>query len=758
MASKKIDELTNLTSLASDDLLVAYDISEPGGEKTKKISKTNAFTGLSVDGHTHSAYLLLAGGNISGDLTVGGNLTVTGTQFIADVQTVEVTDNLMLLNKNETGPGVTAGTAGLEIERGTATNYKFIFDEPTDTFRVGMDGSLQPVATREDSPISSGIAIWNNTLKRFDTMASINGMEAHGNEYHTSTFITSSALSGYATEIYVDTVSGVLNTKIGLKEDAFSKNTAFNKNFGTALGDVCQGNDARLSDARTPTSHNHDDLYYTETEVNNGQLDSRYYTETEVDTISGALNTAKLDLAGGNISGNLTVGGDFTVQGENFIANTQTVLVEDNLLVINKNEVGAGVTAGEAGIEVERGSEANYQFLFNETQDNFRVGISGSLQAVATRQDIPTQSGVAFWNDTDKRLDTVSGFTVNDVATKDYLSSVFSNKYEVFTTSGTDTVTINFDLAEGAMGVYVDGVRQHASSFTFSSPRTIILSDTVASGTAIAVIAMEADSVQNLAAKANTTSPVFTGVVDVNGQLLIRNGVASYDSYNYGSSFTVEDIFFGNGNGRLAANGRVGIGNTNPNKLLEVNTVHTQDINDEIRIGSYFSSNFYGLGLNYIINSAGTPSQHIVSYSAGTKYTHITLTAGTNTVLMPSLAGSGNRVVYSDGSGLLTNSASDFTLKTNIESINYGLAEVLEMNPIMFQWIDTEKMGAQKEVGFIAQEMEEIIPEVVGTNSDGLKSLDYPKLTAVLCNAIKELSNKNNVLEARLAALEAKLA
>jgi len=38
-------------------------------------------------------------------------------------------------------------------------------------------------------------------------------------------------------------------------EAAFSKNTAFNKNFGSLAGDVCQGNDARLSDARTPTAH-----------------------------------------------------------------------------------------------------------------------------------------------------------------------------------------------------------------------------------------------------------------------------------------------------------------------------------------------------------------------------------------------------------------------------------------------------------------------------------------------------------------------
>ncbi|MFT0377397.1 hypothetical protein ACMSEQ_20840, partial [Bacteroides thetaiotaomicron] len=43
----------------------------------------------------------------------------------------------------------------------------------------------------------------------------------------------------------------------GVYEPVFSKNTAFNKNFGTTSGTVCQGNDSRLSDARTPKAHTH---------------------------------------------------------------------------------------------------------------------------------------------------------------------------------------------------------------------------------------------------------------------------------------------------------------------------------------------------------------------------------------------------------------------------------------------------------------------------------------------------------------------
>ena len=53
-------------------------------------------------------------------------------------------------------------------------------------------------------------------------------------------------------------------------------------------------------------------------------------------------------------------------------------------------------------------------------------------------------------------------------------------------------------------------------------------------------------------------------------------------------------------------------------------------------------------------------------------------------------------------------------------------------------WIDTKKMGLQTEIGFIAQEVQEIIPEVIGINNDETLSIDYPKMIVVLTKAIQE--------------------
>ena len=67
-------------------------------------------------------------------------------------------------------------------------------------------------------------------------------------------------------------------------EPAFTKNTAFNKNFGTAAGTVCQGNDARLSDARTPVSHSH-----TPSEVGLGNVSNDAQVKKAGDTMTGDL-------------------------------------------------------------------------------------------------------------------------------------------------------------------------------------------------------------------------------------------------------------------------------------------------------------------------------------------------------------------------------------------------------------------------------------------------------------------------------------
>jgi len=84
------------------------------------------------------------------------------------------------------------------------------------------------------------------------------------------------------------------------------------------------------------------------------------------------------------VSNNLNVSGNLTVSGSNFTVNTQTVTVEDNIILLNSGEVGPGVTKGEAGITIDRGDELDYQLLFRESDDKFVMGLQGFLVPIAT--------------------------------------------------------------------------------------------------------------------------------------------------------------------------------------------------------------------------------------------------------------------------------------------------------------------------------------------------------------------------------------
>lgn len=125
--------------------------------------------------------------------------------------------------------------------------------------------------------------------------------------------------------------------------------------------------------------------------------------------------SVSLDVSGGGyISNNLTVGGDLTVEGDSTELSTETVTAEDNMIVLNDGESGDGVTAGEAGIEIDRGTLDNYQFVFEENDDNFQVGQVDDLQPVATRESSPESEGIPYWDGSNYRFKTNSGLVYNE--------------------------------------------------------------------------------------------------------------------------------------------------------------------------------------------------------------------------------------------------------------------------------------------------------------------------------------------------------
>lgn len=120
-----------------------------------------------IRNNTDSAYSDLTLNNI----TIKGNVTQEGKSFITEAETVEVRDNTLLLNRGETGAGVSREFAGIEIDRGSEPKYQILFDESDDRFKVGKEGDLWCVTLRDDeADMEDGMfTTWDASTKRLKT-------------------------------------------------------------------------------------------------------------------------------------------------------------------------------------------------------------------------------------------------------------------------------------------------------------------------------------------------------------------------------------------------------------------------------------------------------------------------------------------------------------------------------------------------------------------------------------------------------------
>jgi hypothetical protein len=103
--------------------------------------------------------------------------------------------------------------------------------------------------------------------------------------------------------------------------------------------------------------------------------------------------------------------------------------------------------------------------------------------------------------------------------------------------------------------------------------------------------------------------------------------------------------------------------------------------------------------------------------------------------------------------GVLTET-SDISLKENILPLENSLDKIMKLNGVSFNKKATPNM---KEVGFIAQEVEAIIPDLVTETGEGIKTVSYSRVTAVLVETIKEQQAQINALTDMVNSLTKKL-
>jgi hypothetical protein len=205
--------------------------------------------------------------------------------------------------------------------------------------------------------------------------------------------------------------------------------------------------------------------------------------------------------------------------------------------------------------------------------------------------------------------------------------------------------------------------------------------------------------------------------------------------------------------------GYVGIGTTSP-------TAKTHIAGD---LASYsgFKLEHTGTGFATLLSitpgySSGTETQYAVTFDIGGSDASNILLFRENASFMGNITPS-NDDSYDLGSTSFrwddvyatngTIQTSDRRLKTNIDTLNYGLAEVMQLTPVSFNWkSDTINEIKRNKIGYIAQEVLKIIPEVVNIGDDENQTLgmNYAEMVVVLTKAIQE---QQAIIEAQKAEI-----
>jgi hypothetical protein len=300
-----------------------------------------------------------------------------------------------------------------------------------------------------------------------------------------------------------------------------------------------------------------------------------------------------------------------------------------------------------------------------------------------------------------------------------------------------------------------------------------------------------------------------TGAVTLGGTLAVANGGTNAGAFTAGSvvfagasgTYTQDNsgLFYDNTNDRL------GIGTASPNYKLHIKpTSSGRTLHDSRMLMTIESSSEAYYNVNIPSNGAGgfrvfaTPASPLIDaafeywpfndgnnrpykrfhfYSSGyfgfnakdnverfridsTGYIGIGVIGpteklhvdGNARITAVGTASASNSALYITNTGVLSTNASDVNKKHNVRNLPYGLSTINNLNPVAFEWNETD----ETDIGFIAQDIESIIPESVITNWDSELIFRQEKIIPVLVKAIQEQQALIKALEQRILILENK--
>ena len=613
----------------------------------------------------------------------------------------------------------------------------------------------------------------------------VNGISLVAN----SGYVVANAAFGKANDAYTlaQTLGGDASIIVtNLIDNWKVTNAAFettNAAFTTTNAAFTQSNtdNVRLSAAYVVTNAAFASANATANNLANTAIAANNYSGAMANAANAFTAATYLPLTGGTITNDLVIGGSLTVSGTTTYVNTAQLQVGDNIVVLNADIPSTFTATENAGIEINRGNKGNATILWIESRqgwaftDNTKNAITTYIASNTYADGIAANAAAAFLKANNVAVGangyassvgvSANAYTASYTSAT-YLTSVTGTAGQIFSSGG---LTPSLNLISTAVTASTYGGPAAIPSFVVDAYDRI----TSASNNSITAVSSVSGTAGRITSSGGLTPTIDLATGGAGAGTYAGSGVSSITLDAYGRVTSVGSVTYALNNqtmyigttavtiNRASASLSLTGVSIDGNAGSASSVAWTNVSGRPTAVSSFTNDSGYLTGitsgqvttaLGYTPYNSTNPSGYITS-SASITGSAATFTSTTQNSQFNSI-GVGTGASGTGGEIRATNNitayyTSDKKFKENIKNIANALNKLSKINGVEFDWTDEyiKEHGGEDgyfirkhDVGVIAQEIEQVLPEVVATKEDGTKGVKYDRIIALLIEAVKDLS------------------